>query len=31
MFLEQHETWRLHFAGVGMLTPMSMGEEKIAI
>ena len=31
MFLEQHETWRVHPAGVGMLAPMSMGEEKIAI
>ena len=31
MFLEQHETWRFHSAGVGMLSPVSMGEEKIAI
>lgn len=31
MFLEQHETWGFHPAGVGMLAPMSVSEKKIAI
>jgi hypothetical protein len=29
--LEQHETWRFHPAGVGMLAPMSVREEKVTI
>lgn len=31
IFLEQHETWGLHPAGVGMLAPMPVSEKKIAI
>ena len=31
LLLEQHETWRFHPTGIGVLAPVSVGKEKIAI
>src|SRR5450830_1019040 len=31
MFLEQHETWGFHPAGVGMLAPMSVRKENVTV